>query len=258
MQFDPVLLTEVDGYEKGILDWGKYRIAFLNCKNKEKSPHNEDSLFINFKGSHLIAGVSDGAGGHPKGKEAAKIAASLMFKSCQNSKSNFLKVIQEINSQIIDLKVGAGATLASVSIKDDSVRFFSVGDSEIILWNSQGREIYSNIPSTTIGHKIEAGLLEQNESLEDPDRHQVNNMLGETLIRIEATNRIELKKYHTLLVGSDGVFDNFTHEELKEMVGTGPFDQSFNSFADQCINSDNLPRNKDDDISFILIRKISS
>ena len=144
------------------------------------------------------------------------------------------------------------------TIHQDNLRSFSVGDSEVIYWNGHGSELYSNIPQSEVGYRIEAGLLSQDESLDDPERYSVNNLLGDTSIRIEVASKMKIKKGHTILIGSDGLFDNLSHEELTELVGKGSFDKSFEELSSICIEQNIETWKKDDDISFVLVRKIKA
>lgn len=256
-----ILLHDKAGHESQIFDWNEYRIAVFLAKNKEKSTNNEDSLFVYGNESNLVFGVSDGAGGHPRGKDAAFIAASEVINFYKNKNINSIQeieVIESINDKIIDLKAGARSTISMATIHQDNLRSFSVGDSEVIYWNGHGSELYSNIPQSEVGYRIEAGLLSQDESLDDPERYSVNNLLGDVSIRIEVASKMKIKKGHTILIGSDGLFDNLTHEELTEIAGKGTFDKSFEELSKICIEQNIETWKKDDDISFVLVRKIKA
>lgn len=256
-----LLLSEVENHEYNFFDWNDYRIGYFISKNRGKSNHNEDCLFIEANEKQIVFGVSDGAGGHPRGKDAAKIAGEEVlkfFKTTPVGDVHMLEVLESINDKVLDLKVGARTTLAMGTIDGDNLRSFNVGDSEIIYWNSQGSEIYKSIPQSDVGYRIEAGLLSQDESLDDPERHSVNNLIGDVSIRIETASKMKIKKGHTILIGSDGIFDNLSHEQLTELVGKGSFEKSFEDLCQYCIVQDPLKWKKDDDISMVLIRKIKS
>lgn len=256
-----VFLYQVLDSQSKLVDWGDYRIGYFLAKNKNKSTGNEDALFIASEKDNLIFGVSDGAGGHPKGSEAAYLTGNLVMKAFQNKTDkelNIINLIEKINDEILDMKVGAHCTLSLATISKDHLRSFSVGDSEIIYWNSFATEIYSNIPHSEVGYQIEAGVIEQEESLDAPDRYMVNNMLGDTSIRIEVASKMLIKKGHTLLIGSDGLFDNLSHEQLNLIVGKGVFEKSFEELVEICKKQNEETWKKDDDISFIMLRKIKA
>ncbi|MCO4794947.1 MAG: protein phosphatase 2C family protein [Bacteriovoracaceae bacterium] len=256
-----LLISGEGPIQSEVFDWGEYRIGYYLEMNREKTTKNEDVLFIHGNEKGLVFGVSDGAGGHPKGHKAAKIVGqkvSEYFHHKDFDKRNMLNLIEKINDEVISLKVGARCTLAMTTIEDNQMRSFSVGDSEIIYWNALGNEIYSNIPHSEVGYRVEAGDVEQKESLDDPNRNIVNNLVGDSTIRIESASKMLMKKGHTILIGTDGVFDNISHESLRELVATGPFKKSFEDLYKYCKEQNPETWKKNDDIGFTLLRKIKS
>lgn len=256
-----LVVHSIDEHEYSIINWDDYRIGYFLKKNMGKSVNNEDALFVYGESDSLVIGVADGAGGHPRGKDAAFIAVSEVVNQLKNKKKSELQtieLIEDINDKILDLKVGARSTLAMTTIKDGQARSFSVGDSEVLYWNSNGALLYSNIPDTNIGHRIEAGMIEQKDSLEVSERHIVNNLLGDANIRTEVASKMEVKKGHTLLIGSDGLFDNISHDSLSDVVARGVFEKSFEDLVERCIKQEENHWIKDDDISFVMVRRIKA
>jgi serine/threonine protein phosphatase PrpC len=254
-----ILLNETDTIQSDILGFGDYKIGFFIKHFKDGDRKNEDSLFILGKNKDLLFGVSDGAGGHPKGAEASKIASTNIIKYFeQNDAPNFANIIEKINDDILALKAGAHATLSFGHINENFFRSHSVGDSEIIYWNSNGKELYSNVPQSEVGYLIESGAIDQGDSLDDPNRYLVSNLLGDSSIRIESASRVELKKGHTIVIGSDGLFDNISHEELTNIISGGPFEESFNNLCKICETQEEKSWKKYDDLSLIVVRKINA
>ena len=241
-----------------VVDLAPYRIGyFISKNNQEGSQNNEDSLFIYKHNQNIIFGVSDGAGGHPKAKEASEIATNEIVSLYKKStEAHFLNFIEEINTKVRELKVGAHCTFILCTIRDSFFKSYNVGDSEVIFWNSTGKKLYSNIPQSEVGYLIQSGSLEQDKSLDDPNRHIVTNLIGDDAIRIESTSRIEIKKGNTIIVGSDGLFDNLSHDELAQIMAGGSFDKSFDTLVKRCLERNEDNWRKEDDISFIVLRKI--
>jgi len=257
MPSEKILFTKEDETHHQMIDLGKFRVGYFLARNRTKEDGNEDALFIRQKDSKIILGVSDGAGGHPKGEEAAAITAQGILEN-DKSWTHFLRLIEKVNDDILNLKVGARSTLITAYLEEDDLRIFSVGDSEALYWNASGEEVYSNIPQSPVGYLVQAEAIKQEQSLDEPERYIVDNMLGDQAIRIEATSKMELKKGHTLLLGTDGLFDNLTHAQLKEMLATGSFEKSFSALVEICLSQDPAIWKKDDDIAFIVVRKIKS
>ena len=255
-----IVENNVDDFVHGVCDWGSYRLGYFLARAKGKEKANEDSVFLISNEKKAFFGVSDGAGGHPKGDEASSITVNVM-KDLVSEKSNALSPLDLIfsaNNKVLDLKVGARCTLTFCELDNNYIQAFSVGDSEVIGWNHLGTEIYSNIPDSATGHSIEAGYMTQEESLNDPERYIVNNMIGDKTLRVEVSSKIETKKGHTYLVGSDGLFDNFSHKALYAMIGEGSFEESLKDLVLKCQEQKSELFQKNDDISFVLVRKVKA
>ncbi len=239
-----------------VIDIGDYRLGYFCSKSKVKtSEDNEDCLFMSVKKNGLRIGVADGAGGHPRGRDASYTIAESFI---QDSSQNIGELINSINQKVIDLKVGAKSTFALADIIDGDISFYCVGDSEVLYWNAQGKMIYSSTPHSITGMKVKSGVIDQTQSLQDPDRHYVQNLVGDEFIRIESTSKFQLKKGHTILIGTDGIFDNLSHVELEQMASNGQFEKSFEELVEKCSEQDEKMWLKEDDIAFILFRKVKA
>ena len=236
------------------ISYGDFSIGVFIAKNMSGSD-NEDSVFLTKQDDIIRFGVADGAGGHPRGKDAS----FLVLEEMKNINSpSILEQIETANNKILNLKAGAKTTLAFSQVTKDKISFHTVGDSEIIYWNAAGRELFSSTPHSPTGLKVEAGITSQEDSLVDPERHFVNSFLGDEFVKINSTTSFELKKGHTVLLGTDGLFDNISHLELGEMASLGNFDESFEKLTNFCKKRDEEKWLKDDDIAFVFFRKVKS
>ncbi|WP_412473721.1 PP2C family protein-serine/threonine phosphatase [Halobacteriovorax sp. YZS-1-1] len=252
------IICDINEFESDLFDFGDYRIGYFisRHKYKEGTEQNEDSLFISGDEKSFVFGVADGAGGHPRGRDASVAISEEISKYSANS--NSLDLIEAANQKVNDLKAGARATLAFAEIKYDNIRFYHVGDSEILYWNAHGNELYTSTPHSGVGHMVKAGVLGQEESLSHPERNYVNNLMGDDLIKIESTSSSIMKKGHTVLIGSDGLFDNIPHDTLTELIGQGGFDKSFEDLVNFCKTQTEDKWLKFDDTSFVVIRKVKA
>ncbi len=252
------IVSDILDCEHELFDFGDYRIGYFLARHKLKEANdlNEDSLFISGDEKSFVLGVSDGAGGHPRGRDASVTISEAL--AAYKDGDNCIDLIEKANEGVSALKAGARSTLACAHIKDDIARFYHVGDSEILYWNAHGNEVYTSTPHSGVGHMVKAGVLGQEESLSHPERNYVNNLMGDEVIKIESTSGASIKKGHTILIGSDGLFDNIPHDSLTELIGQGNFDKSFENLVEFCKNQTDETWLKYDDISFIAIRKIKA
>lgn len=246
-----------DETQQGIFDWGLYRIGYFIMKCHDKEGSNEDSSLMIEGREKLLLAISDGAGGHPRGDLASQVVVENLKNHFQaEDYFSVLESVESANQAVLDLKLGAKATLCFCLISEDTIQMASVGDSEFIGWNQKGKNRYSNIPDSQVGYSIEAGHMTQEQSLDDPERFYVHNMMGDKILRIESSSKISTKKGHTFVMGSDGLFDNFSHERLYSLIGQGGFEESFDELCKLC--RDQAELQKLDDISFFVIRKVST
>ncbi len=253
-----IFLHNIEKEEKSIIDWNDYRIGYFIQKNQTKESDNQDTLFFIGKEEFCLFGVADGAGGHPNGMEASYLVGESIFQYVRTKKADdvqLIHLIEEANFKVREKYPEAYTTLAFAALFGNELRSYSVGDSEIQYFNSSGTTIYNNIPQSPVGYAIEAGYLSQEEGLDHNDRNLVNNLIGDEHLRIEVASRVLLKKGYSVLIGSDGLFDNLTHDELRGFIGKGSFDEGFKSLCRFCEERKEGWR-KDDDISFLFVRKV--
>lgn len=242
-----------------IFDWQDYRIGYFIQRNKEKDDENQDTLFISARGDFCLFGVADGAGGHPNGMEASYQVGESVLQYLRTTKSDdvqLISLIESANHKVREKYPDAYTTLSFAALFGTEMRSYSVGDSEVQYFNNSGKVIYNNIPQSPVGYAVEAGMLSQEEALDHSDRYLVNNLIGDEHLRIEVASKVALKKGYSIIIGSDGLFDNLSHETLNSLVGKGSFEEGFNKLCQLC--KDREDWRKDDDVSFIVLRKIKA
>lgn len=255
-----LFLHNIEEDTQEIVNWGDYRIGYFIQRNKSKVNENQDSLFLMAKDDFCLFGVADGAGGHPNGLEASYSVGESIFQYFRGIKSSdvqLISLIEKANNKVRDKYPEAYTTLSFAALFGSELRSYSVGDSEVQYFNNQGQMIYNNIPQSPVGYAVEAGMISQEEGLDHSDRYLVNNLIGDEHLRIEVASKVALKKGYSVIIGSDGLFDNFSHETICELVGKGLFEDGFSKLCDMCVNRGDDWR-KDDDVSFLVLRKIKA
>ncbi len=227
---------------------------------------NEDSagvVDLGERGAVLI--VADGLGGLPDGEQASRalvehIAGSLLEYPDDPvpPRVGILNGIEQANEHLL-LSGGSGATtLAAVSIEGREVRPYHVGDSMILVVGQRGRVKQQTISHSPVGYAVEAGLLDHAAAMHHEERHLVSNVVGSQEMRIEIGSRITLAPRDTLLLASDGLFDNLHLEEIVEAIRKGPLEQAMQRLTEEAVERMEHTRpglpSKPDDLTCILYR----
>jgi len=232
-----------------------------------KLTKNEDSAGVfDCKDNACVLAIADGMGGMPCGSEASKIAISSLGASLRQSgivESGFrgaiLDGIETANASILALGVGAGTTLAAVEIDHNVLRPYHVGDSMILVVGQRGKIKLQTISHSPVGYALEAGMLDENEAIHHDERHVVSNVVGDVEMRVEMGSPIPLSRFDTVLVASDGLFDNMKMQEIVDVVRKGALDVVAQVLINTCGQRMKRPEldqpSKPDDISFILFRR---
>jgi len=233
----------------------------------EKERLNEDAcalLPIDQKSGLLI--VADGAGGLPKGEEAAAISIRAVQSSVVKNRrargdlrGAVLDGIDQANRRVLGLKIGAASTLAIVEISGHTIRPYHVGDSQIMVIGQRGKVKHLTKAHSPVGYAIEAGLLQTDEAMHHEDRHLVSNLVGAADMHIEVGPSIDLTPHDTVIIASDGLFDNAHHDEIVEACRKGPLLGVARKLATLCrermATTDAEQPSKPDDLTFIVYRE---
>lgn len=200
--------------------------------SSERSPYkrtaNEDATLVMDLGSQrtLIA-VADGVGGLRGGELAAEIALGTLQTTLssiaphQSLRTVVVDAIELANQQILDSQIAGASTIVVATIEHDEFRVFHVGDSQAIQVSNRGRVKSITIAHSPVGMAVEAGLLEESAAMHHEHRHLVNNIVGTDAMRIEIGATIKLAARDTLLLASDGLFDNLLPDEVASLVRKG-------------------------------------
>ncbi|HEY9199226.1 MAG TPA: protein phosphatase 2C domain-containing protein, partial [Gammaproteobacteria bacterium] len=167
--------------------------------------------------------------------------------------------IEQANRGIGALGVGAATTLALIEIQGRTARPYHVGDSMILVTGQRGRIKLQTVSHSPVGYAVESGFLDAEAAMHHEERHLISNMLGTPSMRIEMGTPVELAPRDTLLLASDGLFDNLHVPEIVERMRCGPLKTSAKHLCALSLERmhdtvSDLP-SKPDDLSFILYRK---
>ncbi|MEW4488289.1 PP2C family serine/threonine-protein phosphatase [Thalassoglobus sp. JC818] len=265
--------------------------AWLTMKSPSRETENEDSLgVLSASADQGILVVADGLGGHRGGKNASRALVHSLRKGLPVPKepeqdrhiviSKGLKVplqsrtdqrdgdglrsmilnrIEAANRRLIKSGSGSATTLALVELQGSKARTYHAGDSQILVMSQRGRIKYETVSHSPVGYALEAGVLSEQEAILHENRHLVSNVIGSRDMSIELGPWISLAARDTILLASDGLFDNLFAVEIVECIRKGSLEDGVHQLAEiavkrMCSRIPNLP-SKPDDLTILAYRR---
>ncbi|MCA9194215.1 MAG: serine/threonine-protein phosphatase [Planctomycetales bacterium] len=264
---DPIIVLQNDSPDVLYSRSAHVQVAVYSKRSPAKETPNEDSAAVVPAGPEAtLFVVADGVGGHKAGEVASQIAIDSLASQLHASSSipgtglraNILNGIESANASIQALNLGAATTIAVVELNHGQVRPYHVGDTGILMVSSRGNVCYQSISHSPVGFAVESGLLDEDEALLHEDRHFVSNVVGDPAMRIEVGPTIRLAPRDTVLLASDGLFDNLTIDLIVETIRKGPLKKSVKLLADMANSNMQLAPaelSKPDDLTILAFRR---
>jgi serine/threonine protein phosphatase PrpC len=232
---------------------GNAAVFSAGCRDNH-TPNEDAAAVIHVNGDAAILVVADGLGGSPGGERASCLAIRQVIASIQQAphddsslRAAILNGIENANHAVTELGIGAATTLAIAEIRAPSmrsdngrmplrwkVRPYHVGDSMILMVGQRGKIKLQTISHSPVGYALESGLLDETEAMHHAQRHVVSNVIGAPNMRIEVGSMIEMARYDTLLLASDGLFDNLHTDEIVQRIRKGPLKRVMRTLIEDC------------------------
>lgn len=225
---------------------------------------NEDAVaVVQVTRQTAVLVVADGMGGHANGAEAAWLTVHHLTDRLVKSNPKMLRraIIGGLTraSRLIQSKYPeAGSTVALTILNGTTVTTCHAGDSETLICNQRGKLKMHTVPHSPVGRARALGLLSERDAMFHDYRHVVSNAVGLPDFALEFGKPRQLHRRDTLLLASDGLYDNlFTHEILST-ISSGSLLGAANQLVKKsqermCCAPSGAPR-KPDDLSLVMFR----
>lgn len=240
-------------------------IAVFSCRApyKSESMANEDAAaFISANAETTVMMVADGVGGYPGGAEAASMTITTIMKQLEQARSqemreSILSAIETANQELISRGIGSATTLALTEVNGTTVRSYHVGDSVAMMVGQRGKLKLETVSHSPVGYAVESGVLSEAEGFHHEERHLVSNIIGTANMHVTLGMPMPMSKFDTILLGTDGLFDNLPREEIIELIRYGNLEQSANELAKRASDKmlEETGGGKADDLTFMLFRR---
>ncbi|MEJ2398357.1 MAG: serine/threonine-protein phosphatase [Gammaproteobacteria bacterium] len=216
--------------------------------------------------NNAVLVIADGLGGLPGGSTASNLAVRRLKASVEKAaveqtplREAILDGIERANRDILGQSSGAATTIALVEIQGERMRPYHVGDSMILLCGQRGKRKLQSVAHSPVGYAVESGMLDVDEAVHHEERHLVSNVVGAPDMRIEIGASQRIAKRDTLVLASDGLFDNLYLDEIVETVRKGDLPASAEKLLALTRERMNMPQSGQpchpDDLTFILFRR---
>lgn len=259
-------VTEARDASPRLVDFPAGELSIFSQQAPEKTTPNEDSLGI-FRAcaTRGVVAIADGCGGMAQGGAASRKAIEVLIEGLKQIQQDerdlraaILDSIEQANRDVQQLGSGAATTFICVEIDDGFIRPYHIGDSQMLVVSNRGRVKVETGAHSPVGYGVQGGFLSQEEAIHHEDRHLVSNILGSPDSHIEIGPRRRLAPRDTLVLASDGLFDNLRVAEICEIVRRGPILQAAQKLAEMAqfrmLNVDHEHPSKPDDLTFLLFR----
>ncbi|TWT86580.1 putative protein phosphatase 2C-type [Pseudobythopirellula maris] len=249
-------------------------VVYFSTRCPDKPSPNEDALAVlpgpaDAAWTGGVLAVSDGLGGEAAGEAASRLTVETLRDEVGRIaltgsplRGAILDGIERANQQVIALGVGAAATLAAAEVVDGFVRPYHVGDSQILVVGQRGRVKLLTVAHAPVAQAVEAGVLCDQEAMHHDERHVVSNVVGWSEMRIEIGPTHRLAPRDTLLLATDGLFDNLHVAEVVERIRkgslpkaiTGLVEEARRRMDDSLEEATGLTPSKPDDLTVVAFR----
>lgn len=239
-------------------------IAVFSSKSPDKTGMNEDAAAVlSINAETIVLAVADGVGGLPAGAQASSYLMDSLRDACANPEPGIelrdvlLSAIEHANSHIMDTANGSATTLAAVEIRNNFMRSYHVGDSSILLVGQHGKTVMETVLHSPTGYAVESGFLSEDDAIHHEQRHIVSNVVGSREMHISMSMPVQLKRYDTLLLATDGLTDNIEKQSIIDTIRKGALTSCSNQLQKTAAERmlDPGERYKPDDITCILYRR---
>jgi len=242
------------------------QVSVISHRGPHKSTGNEDGALVVWAAPDaLVLAVADGVGGLPAGEAASGLALRALRDALRlrlgegaDLREAILSGFDRANRAVLQTGAGGATTLAVVEVSAGRLRSYHVGDSGVLVFGGRGKIRLQTIFHSPVGYAVEAGVLDEAQAMHHEDRHLVSNVVGDRGMHVGMSYPLRLRPMDTVLLASDGVFDNVFTGEAVERLRKGPLHDGALALAQACLERMREPAehavSKPDDLTLVAYR----
>jgi serine/threonine protein phosphatase PrpC len=239
-------------------------VVVCSIRAPDSDAENQDAAGVVEVGDHAVTlVVADGVGGLPSAARAARIAVETVLAAEPHEvteaalRAAAVDALENANQAVLE-KAGA-ATVCVAQVWQNTLRPIHAGDCGILVTGQRGMHKHLSLAHGPVGYALAAGLIDEREAMFHPDRHEVQNCVGNAQMIIEVGPAVHLARRDTVVMASDGLLDNLFVAEIARCVRAGPLVPAAKAL---CALAEARMRHptpdqpsKPDDLTFLLYRR---
>jgi len=248
---------------------GGAAVVYTNPCPDLDQPNEDGALVVLRDDGSCVLAVADGMGGAKAGATASRIVLDALAEAVQqfdpdelSLRGAILSAMEGANEAIRSIGVGAATTLVVAELRDNVLRPYHIGDSQLFVIGQRGKIKRRTVAHSPSSYAVEAGVIEPDEAIERADRHLVSNVVGSEDMRIEVGSPLRLSPRDTLVLATDGLCDNLREDEIVETVRKGKLVRAADRLREVGLRRMRAPEegepSKPDDMTLILYRRTRS
>ncbi len=202
--------------------------------DRDEPGANEDAAgVVGWADGSVVLAVADGLGGHGDGDVAAALTIDAILQAVTATGGDEASIagavvaaLEQANGALLERRGGMATTIIVAAIHGDRLRCFHAGDSELLAVGQRGRIRCHTISHSPVSYGVEAGLIDPEAGFVHDERHLVLNYIGREALRIEMSTALTLSTLDTVLLASDGLWDNVPMPEVAEIIRSGDLNEA--------------------------------
>lgn len=205
-----------------------------------KQTTNEDAALVaGTTDAGTVLAVADGVGGLPDGDKAARLSLDTLGEALAAGSDGTLREavlagFEEANRRVLTTGSGGAATLIVATIVAGELRCYWVGDSGILVLSARGNVRLQNTAHSPVAYALESGWLDEREAMLHAERHLVSNVIGTEGMHVSISSPVRLGRQDTVVLASDGLFDNLYTAEIVAGLRRGRLARSVDEVVALC------------------------
>jgi PPM family protein phosphatase len=205
--------------------------AFSTDIGKVRTTNEDQVVALINRHQDILLAVADGMGGHARGDLASRLAMQSLTKGFKNtfglltSKTAALWLRQQVvqanrsihqEAQKSSSLKEMGTTLVIALIVNKDLIILNIGDSRVYLFQDE-KLTQATEDQTYVEYLFRQGKITEEQKLNHPQKHVLLNALG---LNNAVSYDIKIVPYEhqTILVCSDGLYNNLTEGELTTII----------------------------------------